>query len=242
MSEKDEIAVSKTLTAEEQAVWDAKAKVRVLLNLWALEDEKKSVRKGELNKRIVRTNETSKNYEGVIGELEQAGAIVYSPLNRVTLVALSARGKEVLADGLKSKDSLFEFDGSQIGTRLGNALLKWIRHQDGAAGVGVEKGKGDVGAIASYEEFKSVALEVYDSLNRDYNLDDLVPIYRMRRAIGERLGRSEFSEWLLEMQANDIFQLIGGEMTDITPDKAEDSIKTQLGGIRYYAKRLSSQN
>jgi len=234
--------VSKTLTAEEQAVWDAKAKVRVLLNLWALEDEKKSVRKGELNKRIVRTNETSKNYEGVIGELEQAGAIVYSPLNRVTLVALSARGKEVLADGLKSKDSLFEFDGSQIGTRLGNALLKWIRHQDGAAGVGVEKGKGDVGAIASYEEFKSVALEVYDSLNRDYNLDDLVPIYRMRRAIGERLGRSEFSEWLLEMQANDIFQLIGGEMTDITPDKAEDSIKTQLGGIRYYAKRLSSQN
>ena len=160
----------------------------------------------------------------------------------MTLVELSARGKEVLADGLKSRDSLFEFDGSQIGTRLGNALLKWIRHQDGAVGVGVEKGKGDVGAIASYDDFKAVALEVYDSLNRDYNLDDLVPIYRMRRAIGERLGRSEFNEWLLEMQANDIFQLIGGEMTDITPDKAEDSIKTQLGGIRYYAKRLSSKN
>jgi hypothetical protein len=242
MSEKDEIAVSKTLTASEQAVWDAKAKVRVLLNLWALEDEKNIVRKGELNKRIARTNETSKNYEGVIGELQATGAIVYSLSSRVTLVALSARGKEVLADGLKSQDSLFEFDGSQIGTRLGNALLKWIRHQDSAASVGVEKGKGDIGAIVSYEEFKAVALEVYDSLNRDYNLDDLVPIYRMRRAIGERLGRSEFSEWLLEMQANDIFQLIGGEMTDITPDKAEDSIKTQLGGIRYYAKRLSSQN
>jgi len=147
MSEKDEIAVSKTLTAEEQAVWDAKAKVRVLLNLWALEDEKKSVRKGELNKRIVRTNETSKNYEGVIGELQEAGAIVYSLSNRVTLVELSAWGKEVLADGLKSKDSLFEFDGSQIGTRLGNALLKWIRHQDGATSVAVETGKGDVGAI-----------------------------------------------------------------------------------------------
>jgi len=83
----------------------------------------------------------------VLGELQATGAIVYSPLNRVTLVALSARGKEVLADGLKSKDSLFEFDGSQIGTRLGNALLKWIRHQDGAVGVGVEAGKGDVGAI-----------------------------------------------------------------------------------------------
>jgi L-alanine-DL-glutamate epimerase-like enolase superfamily enzyme len=36
MSEKNEIAVSKTLTPEEQAVWDAKAKVRALLNLWDL--------------------------------------------------------------------------------------------------------------------------------------------------------------------------------------------------------------
>ncbi|PSB40316.1 hypothetical protein C7B67_28540 [filamentous cyanobacterium Phorm 6] len=240
MSEKNEIAVSKALTPEEQAMWDAKAKVRVLLNLWDLGGGKMQVKKGELTKRIVRTNETSVKYRDVLGELQEAGAIVYSLSNRVTLVELSAKGKEVLADGLKSRDSLFEFDGSQIGTRLGNALLKWIRHQDGAASVGVEAGKGDAGAIASYEDFKAVALDVYDSLNRDYNLDDLVPIYRMRRAIGERVGRSEFNEWLLEMQATDIFQLIGGEMKDITPDKAEDSIKTELGAIRYYAKRLNS--
>ncbi len=242
MSEKDEIAVSEALTPEEQAVWDAKAKVRVLLNLWDLGGGKMMVKKGDLTKRIVRTNETSVRYRDVLGELQEAGAIVYSLVNRVTLVELSAKGKEVLADGLKSRDSLFEFDGSQIGTRLGNALLKWIRHQDGAASVAVETGKKDAGAIGSYEDFKAAALDVYDSLNRDYNLDDLVPIYRMRRAIGERVGRSQFNEWLLEMQANDIFQLIGGEMTDITPDKAEDSIKTALGALRYYAKRLSSKN
>ena len=240
MSENNEIAVSQTRTPEEQAVWDAKAKVRVLLNLWDLGGGKMMVKKGDLTKRIVRTNETSVKYRDVLGELQEAGAIVYSLVNRVTLVELSARGKEVLADGLKSRDSLFEFDGSQIGARLGNALLKWIRHQDGAAGVAVEKGKGEVGAIGSYEDFKAVALDVYDSLNRDYNLDDLVPIYRMRRAIGERVGRSQFNEWLLEMQANDIFQLIGGEMTDISADKAEDSIKTALGAIRYYVKRLNS--
>ncbi|MEG4850316.1 hypothetical protein QUB10_05310 [Microcoleus sp. B5-D4] len=242
MSEKDEIAVPNTLTPEEQAVWDAKAKVRVLLNLWDLSGGKMKVKKGELTKRIVRTNETSQRYLGVLGELQATGAIEYSLVNRVTLVELTAKGKEVLAQGLKSRDSLFEFDGSQIGTRLGNSLLKWIRHQDGAASVGVEKGKADVGTIASYDDFKAVAIDVYDSLNRDYNLDDLVPIYRMRRAIGERVGRSEFNEWLLEMQANDIFQLIGGEMTDITLDKTEDSIKTKLGGMRYYAKRTSSAN
>jgi hypothetical protein len=240
MSEQNEIPVSKTGTPEEQAVWEAKAKVRVLLNLWDLGGGQIPVKKGDLTKRIVRTNETSQRYLEVLAQLQESGAIEYSLVNRVTRVELSAKGKEVLAQGLKSRDSLFEFDGSQIGTRLGNALLKWIRHQDGAASVAVETGKEDVGAIASYEDFKAVAIDVYDSLNRDYNLDDLVPIYRMRREIGERVGRSQFNEWLLEMQAQDIFQLIGGEMTDITIDKAEDSIKTALGALRYYVKRLNS--
>ena len=239
MSEKDEIAVSQTLTPEEQALWDAKAKVRVLLNLWDLGGGKMMVKKGDLTKRIVRTNETSQRYVGVLGELQESGAIEYSLVNRVTMVELSAKGKEVLAQGIKSRDSLFEFDGSQIGTRLGNSLLKWIRHQDGAASVAVEKGKGDVGAIASYDDFKAVALDVYDSLNRDYNLDDLVPIYRMRRAIGEMVGRSEFNEWLLEMQATDIFQLIGGSVEDSAPDKIEDSITTKVNGLRCYVKRLT---
>ncbi|MEG5018161.1 MULTISPECIES: hypothetical protein [unclassified Microcoleus] len=239
MSEKSEVAVPITLTPEEQAVWDAKAKVRVLLNLWDLSGGKMKVKKGELTKRIVRTNETSQRYVEVLGELQATGAIEYSLVNRVTLVELTAKGKEVLAQGLKSRDSLFEFDGSQIGTRLGNSLLKWIRHQDGAASVRVEAGKGDVGTIASYNDFKAVALDVYDSLNRDYNLDDLVPIYRMRRAIGERVGRSEFNEWLLEMQATDIFQLMAGETPDITPDKREDSIIIPGGTLRYYAKRLN---
>lgn len=240
MSEQNEIAVSKTLTPEEQAVWDAKAKVRVLLNLWDLGGGQIPVKKGDLTKRIVRTNETSQRYLEVLAQLQESGAIEYSLVNRVTRVELSAKGKEVLAQGLKSRDSLFEFDGSQIGTRLGNALLKWIRHQDGAASVAVETGKKDAGAIGSYDNFKAVALDVYDSLNRDYNLDDLVPIYRMRRAIGERVGRSEFNEWLLEMQANDIFQLMAGETQDITPDKREDSITIPGGALRYYAKRLNS--
>ncbi|WP_293340505.1 hypothetical protein [Microcoleus sp. CAWBG58] len=240
MSEQNEIAVSKTLTPEEQAVWDAKAKVRVLLNLWDLGGGQIPVKKGDLTKRIVRTNETSQKYLEVLAQLQESGAIEYSLVNRVTRVELSAKGKEVLAQGLKSRDSLFEFDGSQIGTRLGNALLKWIRAQDSATSVAVETGKKDSGAIGSYDDFKSVALDVYDSLNRDYNLDDLVPIYRMRRAIGERVGRSQFNEWLLEMQANDILQLMSGEIPDITPDKREDSITISGVGFRNYAKRLNA--
>ncbi len=236
MSKKAEGGLPKSFTPAEEA----KAKVRVLLNLWDEGEGKNKVNQGKLTKLIARTNETKKTYEAVLKELEDSGAIAYLREKGRSQVELTAKGKEVLAAGLKSQDSLFVFDGSQMGARLGNALLKWIRHHDGAVGVGVETGKGDVGAIASYEEFMSVALKVYDSLNRDYNLDDLVPIYRMRRAIGERVGRSEFNEWLLEMQANDIFQLMAGETQDITSDKREDSITIPGGAFRYYAKRLNS--
>ncbi|MCF3609549.1 hypothetical protein L2E81_24310, partial [Planktothrix agardhii 1033] len=91
---------------------------------------------------------------------------------------------------------------------------------------------------ASYEEFKPIALQVYDQLNKDYNYDNLVPIYRIRRTIGDQVSRSQFSEWMLEMQANDIFQLMEGSVEDSAPDKIEDSISTELAGLCCYAKRL----
>jgi hypothetical protein len=91
--------------------------------------------------------------------------------------------------------------------------------------------------IQSYEEFKEVALEVYDRLNREYNMDDLVPIYQIRREVGDRVSRTQFNEWLLEMQGDDFVNLVGGDMPDLKPDIAEDSIKTELGNARYYVQR-----
>jgi hypothetical protein len=60
----------------------------------------------------------------------------------------------------------------------------------------------------------------------------------MRRTIGDRVTRSQFSEWMLEMQANDILQLQGGSVEDSAPDKLEDSMSTKLSGLRCYAKSL----
>ncbi|MEG4147319.1 hypothetical protein [Microcoleus sp. Pol12B5] len=239
MSEKDEIAVPKPLTPEEQAVWDAKAKVRVLLNLWDLSGGKMKVKKGELTKRIVRTNETSQRYLEVLGELQATGAIEYSLVNRVTLVELTAKGKEVLAEGLKSKDSLFEFDGSQIGTRLGNSLLKWIRHQDGAASVRVEKGKGDVGTIASYEDFKSQALALFDKLDKGYNYMGLVPIWHLRRELGEQVSRENFKDLIMQMQADRLFYLQSGEARGATDEQKQDSISDDIRGLLFFASKPS---
>ncbi|MFE1748625.1 hypothetical protein [Coleofasciculus sp. H7-2] len=213
---------------------EAQAKTRVLLALWDMKGADEEVKKGDLTERVKRTHEKSGDYQGVFEQLQTSGAIAISK----NKISLSGKGVEMLGEGLKNAD--FEFD-SQIGAKTANALLKWLRETGTLANGATATSNQVTGkAIASYDEFKPVALEVYDQLNRDYNLDNLVPIYRIRREIGERVTRSHFNEWLLEMQANDIFQLMAGEMSGITPDKAEDSITTELSGLRYYAKRLNS--
>jgi len=111
--------------------------------------------------------------------------------------------------------------------------LKWFRENQGQ-GVSVVSAP----KISSYDEFKAVALETYDQLNRDYNFDNLVPIYRIRRAIGERVTRSQFSDWLLELQSNDVLQLQTTGVEDNAPDKLEDSITTKVSGLRCYAKKI----
>lgn len=211
------------------------AKIRVLLALWDLGGSEQEVNKGKVTRRIVPKGKKLADSQPLLDDLLGEGAIELSKKG----YSMTAKGVEILRQGLNSADFRFP---SQIGEKTANALLKWIgeegRLRNGAiASAGVNEVESEIG---SYDEFKQVALDVYDKLNRDYNLDNLVPIYRIRREIGDRVKRSEFNEWMLEMQANDMLQLIGGEMIDITPDKVEDSIKTKLGAIRYYAKRLNS--
>ena len=213
---------------------ESQSTTRLLLALWELGAHKSDeVKRVDLTEKIKRTGEKASDYQSIFDKLEQEGAIAFEIKNRNRVIYLTEKGVQLLGESLNNPE--FEFD-SQIGARTANALLRWMREM-GASGSGGSTEKGE-GAIASYDEFKSVALEVYDKLNNDYNLDNLVPIYQIRREIGERVSRSQFNEWLLEMQTNDIFQLIGGEMPGITPEQVEDSIKTKIGGVRYYAKRL----
>lgn len=211
---------------------EAQAKIRFLLALWDANDRKSEVKKSALIGKLKRTKEKTSDYEPIYQALSEAEAIE-SVSNSLQLTAI---GQQLLSDGLKAAD--FKFDDRATSAKTANPLLRWIR-QNCLASAPLINGNGKKSAsIASYEEFKPVALEVYDRLNRDFNLDNLVPIYRIRREIGGRVERSEFDEWMLDLQANEVLQLIGGEMPSLTPDKAEDSIRTSLGGNRYYAKRL----
>ncbi|MEI1374199.1 hypothetical protein PQG02_22820 [Nostoc sp. UHCC 0926] len=209
-------------------------RTRLLLALWNLGGTQQEVNKRQLHDRIVSKTKKVADYQGIFEELQNQGAIAIS---KKGYSLTSGKGLEVLGEGLRSSD--FKFEGTIVGTWAANALVKWINQIDVAV-VGADVPVNGKSAIASYDEFKPVALEVYDKLNQNYNLDDLVPIYRIRREIGERVSRDNFSNWLLEMQQKDVLQLMAGEMRDITPDKRDDSITIPGGGLRYYTKLLNS--
>ncbi|MBG1245385.1 hypothetical protein [Nostoc sp. NZL] len=210
-------------------------RTRLLLALWDLGGTQQEVKKGQLTKRIVSKSQKVADYQGSFEELQSQGAIAIS---KKGYSLTSPKGLEVLGEGLRSGE--FKFEGTIVGTWAANALVKWISQIDVAVTSANVPVNGVKGAIASYDEFKSVALEVYDKLNQNYNLDDLVPIYRIRREIGDRVSRQDFNEWLLKMQEKDILQLQGGSLSDSDPDKLEDSITTPVSGLRCYAKRLNS--
>jgi hypothetical protein len=198
--------------------------VRVLLVLWDLGAT--SVRKGELNSRFSgKAAYTKEAYTSLL----KIGAIEISGHS----LTLTNTGKILLAKSLAGGDFKFE---AQIGAKTANSLLKWLRSQPT---VSESKLVTNETTIDSYEAFKSVILETYSRLNRDFNLDDLVPIYRIRRDIGDRLKRHEFDNWLLTMQADDLFQLQGGSLPDGDATKIEDSITTELSGLRCYATLLT---
>ncbi|MDZ8086637.1 MAG: hypothetical protein RMY16_13940 [Nostoc sp. DedQUE12b] len=213
---------------------------RLLLALWDLGGVQQEVKKGQLTKRIVSKSQKVADYQGIFEELQKQGAIAIS---KKGYSLTSGKGLEVLGEGLRSGD--FKFEETTVSAWVANALVKWISQIDIAV-VGADvpvNGKSALAelskGIASYDEFKSVALEVYDKLNQNYNLDDLVPIYRIRREIGDRVSREDFNTWLLEIQEKDILQLQGGSIEDSAPDKIEDSITTKVSGLRCYAKRLN---
>lgn len=199
--------------------------VRMLLVVWASEGG--SIGKSALNKRF---NCKSAETNAVREKLMAAGAIEASADGK--LFTLMATGKAVLAEALEGDE--FLFDGSIIGAKIGNDLLKWYRSQPKNLPVVQTVGS----SIGSYEVFKGVALEVYDALNRDLKLEHLVPIYRIRREIGQQISRNDFNSWLLKMQTEKIFRLQGGSVEDSSPDKIEDSITTEVSGLRCFAKRL----
>jgi hypothetical protein len=92
--------------------------------------------------------------------------------------------------------------------------------------------------IADQKTFEDTALTQSIKLDQDHNHGGLVPIHKLREAMGDSVSRSDFNSRLQKMQEDGAIQLVGDEMPGLTPKIAEDSIKTALGAQRYYLKVL----
>ncbi|MEN8443529.1 MAG: hypothetical protein ABG776_00795, partial [Cyanobacteria bacterium J06555_13] len=207
------------------------AQTRILLSLWALGDVPVSKSKFV---------PSGKAYASALESLVADGSLNKEKGVRSQVYTLTGQGLSQLSEGLF--DDGFGFKTS-IGPKTTNAILSWFRKNNdtvrSASAVSAKAhSNGHVSEIGSYETFAKVALQTYDQLNRDYNLDDLVPIYRIRREMGDRISRQNFNEWLLEIQADERIQLMGGDLPNVTPDQLEDSVAIPGGGTRFYAKRL----
>ncbi len=155
--------------------------VRLLLVLWHLSLDGPEVRKGDLNGRF--SGRTAEAREAC-ASLVSTGAIEASANGN--FLTLTDAGKSLLAAALAGDGVEFKFE-AQIGAKMATALLEWIRSNSVSSAAPVAKSAGS--AIESYEAFKVVALETFDRLNRDFNMDNLVPIYRIRREIGEKVKK-----------------------------------------------------
>jgi NAD-dependent DNA ligase len=215
---------------------DLNNQIRLLLFLWYLGSVNNKIKQTQLNNYLTRTDERSKDYQKIYDQLQEIQAIALEKVGRSMTVSLTEKGLETLTQGLNNQEFLFA--GQQVGSRVANALLKWIREKNLNPNLSQQKEENQSKIIESYQEFEKIVLELYHRLNQDYNLHDLVPIYRVRRILGERISRPQFRDWLFDMQGKDLILLIGGEMTDISPDKIEDSVQTNLGKIRYYIQLL----
>jgi DNA-binding PadR family transcriptional regulator len=199
----------------------------ILLKLWAFDDE--GVKKDQLG--------LSTTYNKYLVALENEGAIATSKVGRAKLYSLTEKGTQQLAKNIT--DDTFVFP-AQAGAKTVNAVLSWFRQHSETSVPTTSHGNGNgkTVSISSYEEFSQAILNTYERLNQDYNLSDLVPIYRIRKEIGERVSRSQFNEWLLEVQAHDLVQLMGGDIGSSTAEQREDSVTIPGGGLRFFVKRL----
>ncbi len=90
-----------------------------------------------------------------------------------------------------------------------------------------------VGSIKSYEDFEPVALYTIAKLykNRE-GTDNFIPIYKIRRELGELVDRKQFQEYMFAIQNKRAVTVSQGSVEDSAPDKIADSLVTKTGTIR----------
>lgn len=219
--------------SEKLQIIETQLKTRLLLALWDLGGTKQEVKKGELNKRIVTKDKKVADYQSIFKELEKQGAIAIS---KKGYSLVSPVGLEVLGEGLTSPE--FRFEGTIVGTWVANALLKWISQMNGAVTASVSA-NGVKSEMKSYDEFKSEVFDLFEKVDATNSYSGLVPIWHLRRELGERVSSENFNNWMMAMQGDQLFYLQSGEARGATDDQKRDSINSDIRGLLFFASKSS---
>ena len=221
---------SQPSTEEKKSPSKTQETTRLLLALWELGVDKKAFTKGELPDR-------AKRPATVFNQLVTEKAIKLKEINgeKQKSYLLEAKGVERLAEELKTVD--FALSGATTGAWLARGLLKWLQQMETVTAISSTNGKATKDAIASYEAFKSEALTLFDELNKGFNYAGLVPIWHLRQKFSDRLKRTEFNDWTMQMQAEQLFYLQSGEAIGATEEQKQDSISSEIRGLLFYASQ-----
>jgi hypothetical protein len=214
------------------------AKTRLLLALWELGANEQKVAKGKLGKRVVSKGQKITDYQGILEDLQAQGAItILKKGSAISYTLNSPIGLDVLGAGLRSDK--FEFEsGKTIGTWVANALLRWFRQFGVVVNKTVVLDNGvKVEVIGSYEEFKLEILGLFDKLDKSYSHAGLVPIWQIRKEVGNRLQRDQFNTWIMDMQAEQLLYLQSGEARGATEEQKQDSINSEIRGLLFFASK-----
>jgi hypothetical protein len=205
--------------------------VRLLLILCELGATGELIKRGDISTKAPKTGEKwQKDYEQTFKKILDSEAIAETTQGRSTLYQPRLESlKGLLKKELQ--DPNFSFDEILSAGRA-NVLVDLLRQAPVAV---VSNGKATGGAmIASYEEFKTEASQLFERLNKGFNYSGLVPIWHLRREMGDRVDRVEFNEWLMKMQADQMFYLQSGEAIRATDDQKRDSLESEIRGLLFY--------
>jgi hypothetical protein len=208
------------------------AKTRLLLALWDLGGSQQKVARGKLTKRIDSKSQNKADYQAILEDLEMQGAVTVTKKGSSTSYTLtSPTGLDVLKAGLRSDE--FEFN-TNLGAWVGNSLLRLFREVDVVVAAPVASGGAVIG---SYEEFKSEILDLFDKLDKSYSHAGLVPIWQIRKEVGNQLQRDQFNTWIMDMQAEQLLYLQSGEARGATEEQKQDSINSEIRGLLFFVSK-----
>lgn len=205
------------------------AETRVLLSLFAIDEAEVSpshfVPKGA-------------KYKQALTDLVENGCLAETLKGkRYKKYSLLPQGRHQLIQNL-ANDELSFF--SVLGPKTTNGLLKVFRELGHTTSDSSQNGSqnGHRHVISSYKDFSSFVIDFCQKLDVKDNLDGLIPIYRVRREVGDSVGREQFDSWMFELQADNQLQMMGDDLSDTPQDQKDDSVQIPGGNLRFYIKLL----